>query len=174
MEHHAQVQGAWIVTFKKGCSPEFVGADAIAEEALCFGWIDSRPAKLDATRTMLLVTPRKPGSGWSRLNKARVEKLQASGQMTPRGLEVVDASKASGTWTMLDDVEDLRVPEDLLSALKSQPGAIGYFEAFPRSAKRGILEWILQAKRPETRQARILETARLASLNKRANSWPRE
>lgn len=147
--------------------------DAV-EEALCFGWVDSKPAKLDAARTMLLMTPRKPKSAWSRPNKERVERLIAAGLMAPAGLAVVAAAKAGGQWDSLNEVEDLILPADLAAALAEKPPARENWEAFPRSAKRGILEWIGTAKRPETRANRVEETARLAAVNVRANQWPKQ
>jgi uncharacterized protein YdeI (YjbR/CyaY-like superfamily) len=167
-----QQQSVWVVSWKKG-DPRYVAYGDLVEEALCFGWIDSLPRKLDASRTMLLMAPRKAFSAWSRLNKQRAEKLIADGSMTAAGLRVIAAAKAAGLWTKLDGVEDLKIPPDLQKALRAQPGAKLHFDAFPRSAKRGILEWILQAKRAETRAKRIAETAQLASRNVRANQWPR-
>lgn len=141
------------------------------EEALCFGWVDSRPRKLDAERTMLWFAPRKPGSGWARTNKQRVERLRAAGLMAPAGLAAVESAKADGSWTKLDAVEDLVVPPDLAAALAEHPPAVANFDAFPKSARRGILEWLVQAKTAPTRAKRVEETARLAQRNERANQW---
>lgn len=169
--HHRASAGVWLVTHKKGAGkPRVETADAV-EECLCFGWIDSLPRKLDAERTMLLCTPRKPSSAWSRLNQERVARLTRLGAMSERGLEVVAAAKACGAWNALDEVEALLLPEDLSLALVPLEGAREHFEAFPRSVKRGILDWIRQAKRPRTRAARISETAELAAKNKRAHQW---
>lgn len=169
--HHARPDGVWLVSWKKDSGrPRFDYAEAV-EEALCFGWVDSLPRKLDARRSMLWFAPRKAGTGWSKPNKERVERLLAAGLMTPAGLAKVDAAKADGSWAKLDAVERLEVPADLAAALAELPPAADHFDAFPRSAKRGILEWILQAKRPETRAKRVAETARLAQENKRANQW---
>lgn len=171
--NHLRDGGVWLVIWKKASGKQVFTFDDAIEEALCFGWIDSRPGKLDAGRTMLWFAPRKPGSGWSRINKERVAKVSAEGRMTAAGQAVIDASKADGSWAMLDAVENLEIPEDLAAAFDRHPPSRAHFEAFPRSAKRGILEWIVQAKRPETRAGRIEETARLAKENIRANQWPR-
>lgn len=170
-KHHTRETGVWVVTYRKGAGKPIVGYDDLVEEALCFGWIDSRPRKLDEKRTMLWFSPRKAKSAWSRPNKERVERLIAAGLMTPAGQAKIDAAKRDGLWTKLDAVEELTIPEDLARALAEQPPAAEFFEAFPRSAKRGILEWIEQAKRPETREKRVEETARLAKRNERANQW---
>ena len=169
--NHSSGEGVWLISFKKATGQPAVSYDEAVEEALCFGWVDSKPRKLDEERTMLYFAPRKGGSGWSRPNKERVERMIAAGLMTPAGLAKVDAAKTDGTWTMLDAVENLEVPDDLAAELDKYPEARANWEAFPRSVKRGILEWIVQAKRPETRVKRVEETARLAQDNIRANQW---
>lgn len=170
-ENHIRAQGIWLITFKKMTGQPRIDYGDAVEEALCFGWIDSKPSKLDETRSMLWFAPRKAGSGWSKPNKERVEKLLAAGLMAPAGLAKVEAAQQDGAWTALDAVEALQVPPDLEDALAIYPFATDYFQAFPRSVKRGILEWINSAKRPETRAKRIAETARLANDNLRANQW---
>jgi uncharacterized protein YdeI (YjbR/CyaY-like superfamily) len=170
-ENHDRSDGIWLVTFKKQCGDRYVSYDAVVEEALCFGWIDSLPRKLDSERTMLWVAPRKPGSGWSKLNKERIAAMIATERMTPAGLAKIEAAKQDGSWTALDAIEALEIPPDLQRAIETDPIAQQNFEAFPRSAKRGILEWVISAKRPETRAKRIAETVRLAAENKRANQW---
>jgi uncharacterized protein YdeI (YjbR/CyaY-like superfamily) len=169
--NHTQAEGIWLITYKKSSGKQdFTFAEAI-EEALCFGWIDSKPGKLDDERSMLWFAPRKPGSWWSALNKKRVQKMLDLGLMTPAGLAKIEAAKQDGSWEALDAVEALEIPPDLKTAFDSYPNAAANFAAFPRSVKRGILEWIAKAKKPETRAKRIAETARMAAENKRANQW---
>jgi uncharacterized protein YdeI (YjbR/CyaY-like superfamily) len=168
---HASSTGVWLVTWKKATGKPRVEYDDAVEEALCYGWIDSLGRTLDDERSRLLFTPRKPGSGWSRPNKQRVERLLAAGLMRPAGLAVVEAAQADGSWSSLDDVENLVEPDDLRTALDADPEARRQWDGFPRSAKRGILEWVQSAKRPETRGKRIAETAELAARGERANQW---
>jgi uncharacterized protein YdeI (YjbR/CyaY-like superfamily) len=170
--HHEQSEGLWLIRFKQTTGKPAISYDESVEEALCFGWVDSKPGKLDDTRTMLYFAPRKPKSGWAKTNKARVEKLIAEGRMTASGLAKIEEAKRDGSWSKLDEVEKLTIPPDLSEALASNPPAALHFAAFPKSVKRGILEWIEQAKRPETRVKRINETATLAAQNLRANQWP--
>lgn len=139
-ENHARGEGVWMVSYKKAARRPRVEYDEAVEEALCFGWIDSKPNKLDDERSMLWFAPRKAGTGWSRINKERVERLMAAGRMAPAGLEKVEAAKRDGSWSALDAVEALEVPDDLAAALAGYPDARTHFDAFPRSAKRGILE----------------------------------
>lgn len=91
--------------------------------------------------------------------------------MKPAGMAMIELAKRTGTWTALDEVENLVVPADLAEMFERHPPAAANWEAFPRSAKRGILEWIGTAKSPETRLKRITETATLAARNERANQF---
>jgi uncharacterized protein YdeI (YjbR/CyaY-like superfamily) len=93
--------------------------------------------------------------------------------MACAGRAVVEAARADGSWTLLDLVEDLVVPDDLAAALDAHPGARRQWEGFPPSARRGILEWIVQAKRDATRRQRVATTAELAARGERANQWRR-
>ncbi|MDX1419515.1 MAG: YdeI/OmpD-associated family protein [Rubricoccaceae bacterium] len=171
---HAREEGVWLVRYKKATGKPTLSYDEAVEEAICFGWVDSLPRKLDDERSLLYVAPRKPGSGWSRRNKERMAKMAEAGKMAPAGLAKVAAAKADGSWSALDAVENLVVPDDLAAAFEAHPGAAAEWEAFPRSAKRGILEWIQNAKRDPTRRKRVEETARLAQRGERANQWPRK
>jgi uncharacterized protein YdeI (YjbR/CyaY-like superfamily) len=170
-EHGARSAGVWLVFWRKGSGRPLLSYDAAVTEALAFGWIDSRPRKLDEQRTMLYFSPRKRGSAWSRPNKERIARLRQEGRMQPAGEAIVAAAEADRSWTRLDDVENLTVPPDLERAFGSYPGSREQWEGFPRSTRRGILEWIVQARRAETRAARIDETARLAADGRRANQW---
>lgn len=169
--NHDCGESVWLVTYKKKVGALHVPYSDLVEEALCFGWIDSLPRKLDDDRTMLLLSPRKPGSAWSVANKERAERMIAVGLMTPAGLAKIEQAKADGKWEFLDDVAALAIPADLEAAFIRYPGSRGHFAAFPPSVRRGILEWIKQAKRAETRAKRVEETAEQASYNLRANQW---
>lgn len=171
-KHHTQTEGVWLVTYKKAADPKrYLSYDDIVEEAICFGWVDSLPRTLDAMRSMRLVAPRRPKSAWSAVNKARVDKLAAAGKLAPAGLAAVARAKSDGSWSKLDEVEAMVTPPDLARALAQHASASEHFAAFPRSSKRIILEWIASAKTDATRTKRILETARLAAVNRRANHW---
>lgn len=168
---HARAAGVWVVSWKQATGKPRLGYDALVEEALCWGWIDSKPNRLDDQRSMLWFAPRKAGTGWSRPNKLRVERMVQAGRMKAPGMAKVEAAKADGSWSRLDAVEDLVVPPDLRTALRRHPPATENFAAFPRSVKRGVLEWIQNARRAATREKRVQETARQAALGVRANQW---
>lgn len=170
--HHDRPAGVWLVTLRAGAdgTGTRITYEQAVEQALCFGWIDGTARALDAERTMLWYAPRKPRSGWSRRNKRRIERLIASGEMTAAGLAAIAAAQADGSWALLDDVEDLVVPPDLDAALAANPPARSNWDAFPPSARRAILAWIVQARRPETRADRVARAAGKAAVDERANA----
>lgn len=161
--NHGSSSGVWLAVGKKGARVTSLTYEDAVLEALCFGWIDSTVNRLDDQRFKQLFTPRRPGSQWSPSNKARVERLTAEGLMTPAGLAAVEAAKANGSWTLLDDVEALVVPGDLAEALASNSAAGGFFAALPDSRRKMILYWIASAKRAETRARRIADSVEAAS-----------
>ena len=166
-ENHATAGTIWLVRRRKGQPGALSYADA-RDEALCWGWIDSVARKLDETRTLTRMSPRRPGSPWSGVNKGRVEALRAAGRMRPAGEAAIEVAKADGSWTVLDAASRLAVPDDLAAALAAA-GARAAFDGFAPSSRRAILEWVALAKRDATRARRVAETARLAALGLRAN-----
>ena len=169
LENHTQKDSVWLVRRKKGRGRTYVSYEDVVDQLICFGWVDSLPRKLDADRSLLLISPRNPGSNWSARNKERVQRLAGLGWMEPSGLALVAEAKRNGAWNALDEVEQGILPPDLIESLEAYPQAARYFDRFPPSSKRGILEWIAKAKRPETRRRRVVETARKASQNLKAN-----
>lgn len=167
-ENYERTRGVWLVTYKKS-SEHYIAYSTIVQECLCFGWIDSLPRKLDAARTMLYISPRRQGSNWSKVNKDYVADLQTEGLMHSAGLSKIEQAKQDGSWTFLDDVEALILPNDLKQAFEKNAIALSNWEKFPRSVKRGILEWIKNAKKPATKAKRIAETVNKAAQNIRAN-----
>lgn len=168
---HAVEKSLFLIIYHKESGVDSVYYPEAVDEALCFGWVDSTPKKRDEHSYYVLFARRNPKSLWSAVNKAKVERLLAEGRMATAGLQMVALAKETGTWTALDGVSALEIPADLAAAFAEEPQARLYFEAFPPSARRGILEWIFTAKRAETRAQRIAETVRLAAKNERANQW---
>lgn len=165
--NHATATGVWLVTWKVASGRPRLPYGEGVEEALCVGWVDSLGRGIDEDRSSLLYTPRKPGSGWSRPNKERIARLRAAGLMQAAGQARIDAAVADGSWTLLDDVEDLIEPDELRAALDADPAARAHWDAFPRSVKRATLEWIVQAKRPDTRARRVAEAAERSGRGER-------
>jgi uncharacterized protein YdeI (YjbR/CyaY-like superfamily) len=155
VEHHGTERGVWLCSWKAATGrPTCAYADAV-EEALCFGWIDSTVNTLDDERGLQLMTPRKPKSSWTRLNRQRVAEMEAAGLMTDAGRRVVEAAQASGWWTLYDTVEDLIEPPELATALDANPEARSAWDGWPPSLRKQVLWSIVSAARPETATSRI-------------------
>ncbi len=170
-ENHTQENSVWLIIYKKDSGVPSIYYDQAVDEALCFGWIDSKPNKRDEQSFYQFFAKRNPKSKWSGVNKKKVAKLIGEGLMTDSGLEMIEIAKKSGTWTALDEVENLVIPDDMQQQLDANPTAKAFFDLFPPSTKRGILEWITNAKQAETRAKRISETVTLAEKNERANQY---
>jgi uncharacterized protein YdeI (YjbR/CyaY-like superfamily) len=170
-KNHQSEKSVWLIIYKKESgTPSVYYTDAV-DEAICFGWIDSKPNKRDGESYYQFFAKRNPKSNWSKVNKGKVAKLLEKGLITKSGLEAIETAKQNGTWTALDKVEEMAIPEDLQKKFNKNKTAFAYFNKFPRSSKRNILEWIMNAKRPETRQKRIEETVELAKKNIKANHY---
>ena len=152
-------EGVWLISYKQRTGKPAIAYEDAVCEALCFGWIDSTYRSLDEERGALWWSPRRKGSMWARTNKARVERLEAEGRMTDAGRAAIERAKADGSWTVLEPVEDLIVPDDLAAAFDAHPGAPERWDAFPPTAQRAYLFWIYTAKREATRAKRVAETA---------------
>lgn len=171
MENHEKVENVWLIIFKKESRIPTVTYKDSVDEALCFGWIDSKGVKRDESSYYQFYSKRKPKSNWSGVNKAKVDVLLAQGKMEPAGMAMVELAKKIGTWNTLDAATNLEIPHDLLASLQLYDTATQNFEAFPKSTQRAILEWISAAKQSATRQKRVEETAKLAAQNIRANLY---
>lgn len=169
--NHTTSPGCWLVSYKPSTGRQAVDYESAIQEALCFGWVDSQVRSIDAERGALLYTPRKAGSAWASTNKRRVELLEADGRMTDAGRAVIEAAKADGSWTILDDVEAGILPADLSGALDAVPAARAAWEGFPRGVRRGMHQWVISAKRPDTRAKRIAEIVSEAAAGRRAGQW---
>lgn len=170
-KNHAKSPGAWLIYYKKSSGKSRVLYNEAVEEALCFGWIDSTMRPLDEERFMQRFTPRKPKSGWSGLNKQRVEKMMAAGLMTAAGLEKIELAKKNGSWVSLDKVyapvDQLQIPVELKNAFSKNTKANTNFNNFPVFARRQFLYWISTAKRPETKKARVKQAILMCQANKK-------
>ena len=165
--HHASEAGVVLIYHKLGVGTPSVTYPEAVKEALCFGWIDTTRYALDTARYQQVFVPRRAGSAWSRLNRSYVDELNAAGLMTAAGLAKVEAARQDGSWTRLEAGESLEVPPELQAALDAVPPAAANFAAFPASARKYILQWIADARRPITRQQRVAQTAEQAARNVR-------
>ena len=157
-KHHTSSGGVFLV-YRKKPKRSLSYADAV-EEALCFGWIDSVMHPIDEARYKQLFTPRKPKSGWSALNKARVGTMIASGLMTDSGLAKIEAAKADGSWVKLDHIEQLAIPVEFNRALDANPKARARFESLTPSQRKIFLYYLAGVKSADKRAARVVEAIR--------------
>ena len=167
-EHHTQPQGVWLVSARKAVDRAFSYEEAVLE-ALRYGWVDSTVKPVDERRSMQWFAPRRRGSMWTRINKGRVARprggrADGAGRRRCRS----PSAKETGMWTLMDDVEDCVVPDDLAAAFDRHPGSREHWESWSASAQKLILTWIVLAKRPETRAARIETTAEKAGRGEKS------
>ncbi len=174
LKNHLSKESIWLIIYKKECDTPSVYYPEAVDEALCFGWIDSLPNKRDEQSYYLFFSKRKPKSNWSKVNKLKVARLLKENKMMPQGLKIVAYAKQSGTWDALNKVDELRIPTEMAALFKNNKVAKTNFDKFPPSIKRGILEWIYNAKQESTRLKRINETVSLATQNIRANQYQRK
>ncbi len=171
MENHSSNQSVWLISYKKKTAiPSITWSDAV-DEALCFGWIDGIRKPVDEESYMQFLCKRKPNSGWSKINKAKVERLIAEGLMTKAGYQSIETAKQNGSWVIFDDVEELTIPNDLDEQFKALPGAMDYFLSLSRSVRKSMLQWLVLAKLPETRQKRIVEIAEHAAQKRKPKQF---
>jgi uncharacterized protein YdeI (YjbR/CyaY-like superfamily) len=157
--HHTHTEAVWLVTWKKptqatraaetpptpssdGC---YIPHETVLDHLVAFGWIDGIRRRLDDTRSIQLISPRRTRP-WAKSYKDRAERLIATGRMHPAGLADVEHAKHTGAWDAMNDVDALVVPDDLTAALAAHPPAANHFARFPASTRRNILRWIASAR----------------------------
>ncbi|MEL6792940.1 MAG: YdeI/OmpD-associated family protein [Pseudomonadota bacterium] len=161
---HGREDSVWLVTWMKATPAKYVSREAVLDELIAFGWIDGVRRKLNDARTMQLISPRKV-QWWSKSYKDRAARLIAEGRMAPPGLASIEAGKASGLWSFMDDVDALISPPDLEAALAGD--AAHHFTAYPDAYKRNVLRWLKLAKTDATREKRIAKIVETSAANAR-------
>ncbi|KAI9010073.1 hypothetical protein DFJ74DRAFT_772442 [Hyaloraphidium curvatum] len=165
--NHATSSGAWIVYPLKGTAEDAPAWSDIVDELLSFGWIDSTAGKAEGGWKKLWACPRRAGSPWSKINRAKIAKLEEDGKMEEPGLEAVRRAREDGSWDRLASAWDGTVPGELERAFARYPGSREQFEGFPPGAKRILLERIAEAKRDETKERRADAIAEAAARGER-------
>ncbi|SFC56079.1 YdeI/OmpD-associated family protein [Streptomyces aidingensis] len=166
--HHTSARGVWLCSWRTGTGRPRCPYPEVVEEAICFGWIDSTVTILDDERALQLITPRKPRSTWTRLNRRRAADMEQRGLMTDLGRHTIAVAQANGWWTIYDQVEDLEEPPELQAALDRDPQARTHWDGFPPSARKQMLWWIISAARDTTRSGRIARVVTEAAGGRRA------
>lgn len=156
-ENHQSKQAVWVVFYRQSSEkPSITWSDAV-DEALCFGWIDSKKIKIDHETSHQYFSKRKPKSTWSKVNKEKIQQLMEANKMAEAGLQIIEIAKENGSWTLLDEVEALIIPDDLARELEKYPSARINFENHSKTTKKMLLQWIVLAKTAPTREKRISE-----------------
>lgn len=164
-ENHSVESAVWLIYHKKSSQLSNITWSEAVDEALCFGWIDSLARPLDADRYMQFFSRRKPGGGWSKINKEKIRKLTQEGLMAQAGLDAIAAARRNGSWTLFDEVEELVVPDDLANALAKNAEALSFFQKLSKSDRRHLLYWVASAKRDDTRRKRIEQIVEFTGRN---------
>lgn len=170
-ENHDKKQSIWLIYYKKKSNIPTIFYSEAVDEALCFGWIDSKAKSVDKDKFMQFFSRRKANSVWSKVNKEKVKRLIDEKIMTKAGYDIIETAKRNGSWTILDEAEALNIPKDLDDEFLKKPNAKKYFLSLSRSDKRNILQWLILAKRQETRQKRITEIVELADQNQKPKQF---
>ena len=165
---HITEKGIWLIHYKKGSNKKSVSHIEAVEEALCFGWIDSKLKSIDEERFILRYTPRKGKSVWSKINKDAAKKMILLGKMTYEGLEKINIAKKQGLWdSAYTNLKKERLPTDLKKALLSNNEAWNNFKNFANSYRNMYIGWVNNAKTDLTRKNRIDEVVKRSSQNKK-------
>jgi uncharacterized protein YdeI (YjbR/CyaY-like superfamily) len=155
-KNHAGSDGLWLRFFKKGSGAKSVTHAEALDQALCHGWIDGQLKPYDEQSWLRKFTPRRPQSGWSKINTQHVERLVKAGSMNPAGLAAVEAAKADGRWkAAYDSPRNAAPPEDLLRELDKNAKAKAFFKELNRANIYSIVYRLQTAGKPETRQKRM-------------------
>ena len=173
LKNHLKEKSVWLIIYHKQSKKKTIYYPEAVEEALCFGWIDSKPNKRDSESYYLYFAPRKIKSVWSKINKIRVTKLLDAGMMTPAGQAQIDMAMSNGSWDALNEIDAMVIPDDLKKAFARNKKALLNFASFPPSSKKIILHWVRSAKQEVTRKKRIKLAVSLAAKNIRANQYSR-
>lgn len=171
-ENHLSKQAVWLVFYNKGSGKKSITWSEAVDVALCFGWIDSKKIKVDQETSHQFYSRRKPNSTWSRINKEKVRQLIQHGLMTDAGYKSIKIAEQNGSWTILDEVEELIIPQDLDTEFNAKPTSKDFFLSLSKSARKSILQWLVLAKRPETRKKRITEIVELAYQHQKPKHLP--
>lgn len=161
-KHHASSPGVWLVRHKQHTGVTSIAYEDLVSEALCFGWVDSLVKRLDDERYAIKVTPRKPASKWSDINRRRWNRLKAAGLLAAPGLA---AAPTGNRYAPRPRIPQL--PAYIAKAIKANLKAWQHFQSLAPTYRRDFVVWIHTAKRPETRERRIRESIELLSAGKK-------
>ena len=154
--NHGSSDGIWLRILKENSGKQSITYPEALDQALCYGWIDGQKQPQDEQSWLQKFTPRRPKSGWSKINTQHVERLVKTGQMTDAGLRAVEAAKADGRWqAAYDSPRNAAPPDDFLKALDKDKRAKAFFETLNKANIYSIVYRLQTTKKPETREKRM-------------------
>ena len=161
-KNHNIKKSIWLIYYKKDTNIPTITWSQAVDEAICFGWIDSTARSIDNEKYMQYFSKRKPTSVWSKINKEKVERLSSQNLITPAGYASIEIAKKNGSWEILDTVEEYKIPEDLEIEFMKKENSKDFFISLNKSTQKSILQWLVLAKKDETRKQRIIEIVNCA------------
>lgn len=161
-KNHTSEKGLWLRFYKKDSETKSINYAEALDEALCYGWIDGQAKKYDEKSWLQRFTPRRKRSIWSKRNIEHIDRLNKAGRMQPSGLKEVEKAKVDGRWNnAYDSPSAMNAPDDFLKKLSKNKKAERFFNALNKTNKYAI-NWRLQtAKKPETREKRMMEILKM-------------
>ena len=162
-KNHYSSQSVWLVFYTKSSNKKSITWNEAVDEALCFGWIDSKKISINKEQSHQFFSQRKHRSTWSKINKQKIEQLIHKGLLEKAGYESIEIAKQNGSWTILDEVEELIIPKDLENEFNTK--SKDFFLSLSKSTRKAMLQWLVLAKRQDTREKRIKEIVELANKN---------
>lgn len=169
--NHQKKDAVWLIFYKKSSANSNLSWSEAVDEALCYGWIDSVKKTIDTEKFIQYFSKRKATSTWSKVNKDKVAYLISENRMQKAGHLTIEIAKKNNSWSILDEVEALIIPEVLQKEFDKREGALEYYESLSKSAKKILLSWVALAKRTETKQKRSIEIAENASEKRKPKQF---
>jgi uncharacterized protein YdeI (YjbR/CyaY-like superfamily) len=155
-EHHASAAELWVGFHKRVTGRPSLTWPESVDEALCFGWIDGVRKSLGAESYAIRFTPRKPGSGWSSVNLAKMKALLAEGRVAPAGLAAFERrSEAKSARYSYEQRHAAELGPELEARFRARKRAWAFFESQPPGYRRLTAYWVTSARREETRLRRL-------------------
>jgi len=152
-QNFARSDSVVLITWKRTHRDRYVSREDVLDALIAYGWVDGRRWKLDADRTMQMISPRQQ-QAWAKTYQDRADRLNREGRIKPSGISAIKAAKESGKWDDMSHVDALIEPEALIASL-TEAGALDWWRSAAPSYRRNVLRWVATGKNAVTRQMRI-------------------
>ncbi len=155
--NHDTATELWMGLHKKHVPDRGLTWEQAVPEALCFGWIDSVSQRIDDDARRQRWTPRRPGSIWSAVNIALVEKLTAEGRMHPAGLAAFERRREDRSGVYSHENPDTELPPVFAGRVAADAAASAFWQAATATYRRQVTHWVMSAKQEATRERRLAQ-----------------